>query len=62
VYQTRSGVLQAAPAPRFSAYPDVEVADVPAPGSDWRAIMTAAGMAAAEADAWVSAGVVNPPA
>lgn len=62
VYQTRGGVLQAAPAPRFSAHPDVDVADVPAPGGDWRAIMAAAGIAAAEVDAWVSAGVVSPPA
>ncbi|MBI4998021.1 MAG: CoA transferase [Rhodocyclales bacterium] len=62
VYQTRDGVLQAAPAPRFSAFPDAEVAEVPAPGGDWREIMGTAGIAAAEADSWVDAGVVRPPA
>jgi alpha-methylacyl-CoA racemase len=62
VYQTHHGVLQAAPAPRFSAFPDTTVADVSAPGANWREIMGAAGITATEADSWVSAGVVSPPA
>jgi crotonobetainyl-CoA:carnitine CoA-transferase CaiB-like acyl-CoA transferase len=62
VYQAPHGVLQAAPAPRFSAHPDVAVADVPAPGANWRQILQAAAMSGAEIDAWVGAGVVSPPA
>lgn len=62
VYQAPNGVLQAAPAPRFSGYPDPALAPVPMPGQDWRQIMSAAGMAAGEIERWLAEGVVSPPA
>jgi alpha-methylacyl-CoA racemase len=62
VYQSPGGVLQAAPAPRFSSFPDPALAPVPLPGQNWREVMSAAGMAAGEIERWLAEGVVSPPA
>lgn len=51
VYATRDGVLQAAPAPRFSATPAAEPGAVPRRGQHGTEILRAAGLNAAEIDA-----------
>jgi crotonobetainyl-CoA:carnitine CoA-transferase CaiB-like acyl-CoA transferase len=61
VYARRNDVLQAAPAPRFSAFADPEAGPVPATGSDWRRILAAAGIGDDEAARWVASGVVIVP-
>jgi alpha-methylacyl-CoA racemase len=48
VYARRDGVLQAAPAPRFSATPAVEPGAVPRRGEHGAAILRAAGLSASE--------------
>jgi crotonobetainyl-CoA:carnitine CoA-transferase CaiB-like acyl-CoA transferase len=62
VYQSPGGVLQAAPAPRFSGFPEPAFASVPLPGQDWREIMSAAGMSEDEIGRCLDEGVVSPPA
>jgi crotonobetainyl-CoA:carnitine CoA-transferase CaiB-like acyl-CoA transferase len=57
-YRVQDDVLQAAPAPRFSACPDPDIAPVPAAGANWREILVDCGMAAAEADEWMALGAV----
>lgn len=44
VYLVREGVMQAAPAPRFSAFPKIEPAAVPVRGADWRSILADCGL------------------
>lgn len=62
VYQSPGGVLQAAPAPRFSGFPEPALAPVPLSGQDWREILSAAGIAKGEIERWLEEGVVSPPA
>ncbi len=59
VYGVRDGVLQAAPAPRFSAFPEPAPAPPPARGANWSSVLGACGMSPAEAEAWMAAGVVT---
>jgi crotonobetainyl-CoA:carnitine CoA-transferase CaiB-like acyl-CoA transferase len=57
VYAKQDGVFQAAPAPRFSAFPEVHAGSIPATGGDWREILAEAALDAGE---WVARGVVVP--
>jgi len=57
VYMERDGVLQAAPAPRFSAYPKPQPGPVPGRGVDGVAILREAGLAEAEISALLDPGL-----
>lgn len=58
VYCKQEGVFQAAPAPRFSAFPEAHAGSIPATGGDWREILVEAAL---DADEWTACGVVIPP-
>jgi crotonobetainyl-CoA:carnitine CoA-transferase CaiB-like acyl-CoA transferase len=57
VYQVHDGVFQAASAPRFSGFPDIEPGSVALPGQDWEAIFSELGVASDQA---LASGVVVP--
>lgn len=57
VYQVHDGVIQAAPAPRFSGFPDIAPSSVSLPGEDWEAILSELGIAPAQA---LAGGVTMP--
>lgn len=59
VYRECDGVLQTAPAPRFSGFPGANVGPIPLPGEDWKVILADVGMTDAQAQAWVDCGVVS---
>jgi alpha-methylacyl-CoA racemase len=58
VYCKQDGVFQAAPAPRFSAFPKAKAGSIPATGANWREILVEAAL---DADEWTASGVVIPP-
>jgi crotonobetainyl-CoA:carnitine CoA-transferase CaiB-like acyl-CoA transferase len=58
VYERRHGVVQAAPAPRFSSFVDPQPGPVPVPGGDWRDVLPACGIGEEEAAEWLACGVV----
>jgi acetyl-CoA hydrolase len=61
VYQIHDEVLQASPAPRFSAFPNASIAAVPTAGLDWRGILMACGLSDTEVAMWGESGVVSRP-
>jgi acetyl-CoA hydrolase len=61
VYAVRDGILQANPAPRFSATPPLIPGPVPLPGGDWLPILQDIGLSRDEAESWLDRGVVLPP-
>ena len=61
VYQVRDGVLQASPAPRFSAFPADEIASVPKAGQDALAILSEFGWTAEATEQAVKSGLVIAP-
>jgi acetyl-CoA hydrolase len=61
VYAVRDGMLQANPAPRFSAAPAVVPGPVPIPGQDWLPILLDYGLSGNESKSLLDRGVVLPP-
>lgn len=61
VYGIRDGVLQAAPAPRFSAFPEPNPAPPPPRGRDGEKILDECGMSPEVIASWVASGVVQRP-